>query len=345
MTTFDPTDHPHRRRNLLTGRWVLVSPHRAKRPWQGETGAVAARGGPSWDAECYLCPGNTRTGGVVNPDYRATLVFPNDFPALIPTTPAPDSADDLFVMAPARGEARVICYSPDHAKTLPDLDTPAVRALVDTWAEQSAQLSAHYAYVQVFENKGAMMGCSSPHPHGQIWASDFVPSELVDEDREQAAWYQRHGNVLLDQVVTRECDAGTRVVSANAHWLAVVPFWAAWPFEVLLIARDAVARIEALDDAARDALARILRDITGRYDALFDCTMPYSMGWHQAPGNSAAPHAWRLHAHFYPPLLRSATVRKFMVGFEMLAEPQRDLTPEIAAARLRAVTPSNGAQA
>ena len=344
MTQFDPLDHPHRRRNLLTGRWVLVSPHRAKRPWQGESADPAPRGGAAYDAGCYLCPGNTRTGGETTPDYGATLVFPNDFPALMPDTPAPDGGDDLFVMVPARGIARVICYSPDHAKTLPDLDNAAVRALIDTWADQSAELSATHAYVQVFENKGAMMGCSSPHPHGQIWASDFVPSELADEDREQAAWHDAHGTVMLDEVVERELTEGTRIVAANDHWLAVVPFWAAWPFEVLLIARDPVVRLQQLNDDARDALARMLRVMTGRYDALFDCAMPYSMGWHQAPGTGDAPH-WRLHAHFYPPLLRSAALRKFMVGYEMLAEPQRDLTPEVAAARLRDLIPTNGAEA
>jgi UDPglucose--hexose-1-phosphate uridylyltransferase len=345
MSQFDAADHPHRRRNALTGRWVLVSPHRAKRPWQGETGDPAPRGGAAHDPSCYLCAGNRRTGGEVNPDYPATYVFPNDFPALMPDTPGPDQSDDLFATAPARGVARVICFSPDHSKTLPDMDEAAVRAVVDTWAEQSGELARDYAYVEVFENKGAMMGCSSPHPHGQVWASDFVPSELADEDREQAAWHAAHGTVLLDAVVERELADGSRVVAANDHWLAVVPFWASWPFEVLLIARGNVARLAELDDAARDALARILRVITGRYDALFDCSMPYSMGWHQAPGISAAPEAWRLHAHFYPPLLRSASVRKFMVGYEMLAEAQRDLTPESAAERLRAAHPANGAQA
>ncbi|WP_420381080.1 UDP-glucose--hexose-1-phosphate uridylyltransferase [Novosphingobium sp.] len=344
MPDFDPLDHPHRRRNLLTGRWVLVSPHRAKRPWQGETGDPAPRSAVAYDPGCHLCPGNTRLGGQVNPAYPATFVFPNDFPALMPDTPAPDSGDAVFRIAPARGVSRVISYAPDHGKTLPDLDETAVRALVDTWAAQSAELGQAHAYVQVFENKGAMMGCSSPHPHGQIWASDFAPSEVADEDREQTAWFDAHGADLLGTVVARELADGTRVVAVNSHWLAVVPFWAAWPFEVLLIGRDPVGRLQDLGDEARDALSRILRAITGRYDALFDCAMPYSMGWHQAPGTGPAPH-WRLHAHFYPPLLRSARVRKFMVGFEMLAEPQRDLTPETAAERLRAVTPVNGATA
>ena len=344
MTHFDPLDHPHRRRNLLTGRWVLVSPHRAKRPWQGETGDPAVRGSAAYNPECYLCPGNTRAGGEINPDFPATFVFPNDFPALMSDTPAPESGDPVFEIAPARGTSRVICYSPDHGKTLPDLGDAAVRTLIDTWAMQSAELGKTHRYVQVFENKGAMMGCSSPHPHGQIWASDFVPSELADEDRQQAAWHDAHGRGLLGTVVDRELADGSRVVAVNAQWLAVVPFWAAWPFEVLLIARDPVVRLQDLGDAARDALARMLRVITGRYDALFDCSMPYSMGWHQAPGTGDAPH-WRLHAHFYPPLLRSDSVRKFMVGFEMLAEPQRDLTPETAAERLRAASPVNGAQA
>ena len=337
MTQFVPDDHPHRRQNLLNGKWVLVSPHRAKRPWQGETGEAEQAVGPAYDPTCYLCPGNMRTGGDRNPDYPGAFAFDNDFPALMPDIPAPQSDDAVFRMEAARGTARVICYSPDHSRTMPQMSLPAIRSLIDCWADESAALAQRFANVAVFENKGAMMGCSSPHPHGQIWASDFVPTEVADEDREQAAWRAARGSVLLDEVAARELAAGDRVVEANDHWLAVVPWWAVWPFEILLIARDDVSRIEALPDPARDALARILRAITRRYDALFGTSFPYSMGWHQCPGGSADPAAWRLHAHFNPPLLRSATVRKFLEGFEMFAESQRDLTAETAAARLRAL--------
>lgn len=334
--TFDPAEHPHRRLNLLTGRWVLVSPHRAKRPWQGEIGGGEAPPGLAYDPDCYLCPGNRRTGGERNPEYPGTFVFPNDFPALLPDTPEPDSDDPLFRLSGARGEARVICYSPHHSRTLPEMDIAAIRGVVDCWAGQSAELGRRFANVQIFENKGAAMGCSSPHPHGQVWASDYVPSEVADEDRAQAAWRAEHGQTLLAELAERELAAGERLVAANPDWVAVVPWWATWPFEVLLVARGAVTRLEQLADGPRDSLAAILREVTRRYDALFGVSFPYSMGWHQCPAGSADPSAWRLHAHFNPPLLRSATVRKFMVGFEMFAESQRDLTPENAAARLRA---------
>lgn len=331
-------DLPHRRRNLLTGEWLLVSPHRAKRPWQGEAAPPAPPSAPAHDPACHLCPGNTRATGEANPDYQGTFVFRNDFAALLDEGGADDGGASLFETRPATGEARVICFAPDHGQTLARLPVDAVRRVVDTWCALSAELGARWAHVQLFENKGAMMGASSPHPHGQVWASDFVPELPAREDARQRAWLAERGTVLLDDVAAAELAAGERVVEANDHWLAVVPHWAAWPFETLLIARSPVARLEQLDAAARDALAEILGRLLRRYDGLFGCDFPYSMGWHGAPhGQDEDTAHWRLHAHFLPPLLRSASVRKHMVGFELLAETQRDITPESAAERLRAV--------
>ena len=336
--SFVAIDHPHRRRNLLTGEWVLVSPHRAKRPWQGDSTPPDAARRPSHDPDCYLCPGNLRITGERNPDYRGPFVFQNDFAAMQPDTPSPEQVDPLQPIGEARGEARVICFSPDHARTLPELDHAAVRAVVECWCVQSAQLGERYDYVQIFENKGEMMGCSNPHPHSQVWASDFVPSEIAREDRHQRDWLFDQKTVLLDAVAEREA-GGPRAVDETQHWLAIVPWWASWPFEILLISRDQVTQMEDLDAYARDDLACILRRVTARYDNLFATRFPYSMGWHGSPHGTSDAAGWRLHAHFYPPLLRSASVRKFMVGFEMLAEAQRDLTPEQAAERLRAASP------
>lgn len=329
---------PHRRRNLLTGEWVLVSPHRAQRPWQGEEVTPARRDGARHDPGCYLCPGNARTGGAVNPDYASTYVFPNDFPALLDASETASAGDGLFEAMPARGEARVVCYAPDHSTTLARMDDASRRAVVECWCELSRELGAKWAHVQLFENKGAMMGASSPHPHGQVWASDFVPQVVAQEDARQREHLAARGEVLLGAVVAAELATGERVVEASEHWLVVVPHWACWPFETLVIARQEVARLERLDDVARDDLAAILGRLLRRYDGLFGVDFPYSMGWHGAPhGLGDDTGHWRLHAHFHPPLLRSPTVRKHMVGFELLAESQRDLTPEQAAARLKAV--------
>jgi UDPglucose--hexose-1-phosphate uridylyltransferase len=331
-------DLPHRRRNLLTGEWLLVSPHRSRRPWQGEAAPQPSPPPPSHDPACHLCPGNTRANGEVNPGYSGTFSFANDFPALLETGGALTEPQGPFETMPARGEARVICFASDHGATLARLGPAALRSVVDTWCDLSAELGARWAHVQLFENKGAIMGASSPHPHGQVWASDFVPELVTREDRRQREWLERKGTVLLDDVVAGELASGERVVEANDHWLAVVPHWAAWPFETLLIACDPVSRLEDLSGAARTALAAILTRLLRRYDGLFEVDFPYSMGWHGAPHALGADIAhWRLHAHFLPPLLRSATVRKHMVGFELLAETQRDITPESAAERLRAV--------
>lgn len=334
--TFDPAEHPHRRFNLLNDEWILVSPHRAKRPWQGQEDAPDLGVRPAHDPECYLCPGNERVTGDRNPDYADTHVFPNDFAALLLDAPSPDNNDGLFRAAAANGTSRVICFSPDHSKTLPELSLQAIEGIIDAWAEQVAELGGRHANVQVFENKGAMMGCSNPHPHGQIWATDYVPQTVAVEDHTQAAW--AGAQPMLLELATREA-GGPRVVVQTDHWLAIVPWWASWPFETLLLPRFAVQRMHQLNRDQRADLAMALKELTVRYDNVFCCSFPYSMGWHGAPFTDGAKDHWQLHAHFYPPLLRSASVRKFMVGYEMLAEAQRDLTAEQAAERLRAVSP------
>ena len=337
MQKFNPVDHPHRRYNPLTDQWVLVSPHRAKRPWQGAQETPARETLPAHDPDCFLCAGNTRITGDKNPDYTNTYVFTNDFAALMEETPdAPQSDDLLMRCESARGTSRVICFSPDHSKTLPELSLSNLEAIVATWQQQSAELGQHYPWVQVFENKGAAMGCSNPHPHGQIWANSFLPNEAQKEDDNQRRYYAEKGMPLLLDYAAREQQGGSRTVVETAHWIAVVPWWAAWPFETLLLPKTHVKRLTELSAEQSSDLARALKLLTSRYDNLFQCSFPYSMGWHGAPYSEDDATPWQLHAHFYPPLLRSASVRKFMVGFEMLAETQRDLTPEQAAAQLRA---------
>jgi UDPglucose--hexose-1-phosphate uridylyltransferase len=338
---FDPINHPHRRTDPLTGRHVLVSPHRALRPWLGQTDEPDNEALPGYDAGCYLCPGNNRVGGTANPDYSGTYVFDNDFPALLADTPAPPETDDpLFKLASAKGTSRVICFSPDHSATLPRLSPDAMRGVVETWVAQTAELGRDYVWVQLFENKGAMMGCSNPHPHGQVWAVNYIPDEVEREDERQRAYFAEHGRAMLLDVAEREMAAGERVVVSNELWVAIVPFWASWPFETLLLPRFPVARMPELREAERGTLAEIVQSLTRAYDNLFNSSFPYSMGWHGAPFDDRAAEGWQLHAHFYPPLLRSASIRKFMVGYEMMTEAQRDLTPEQAAERLRAVTGS-----
>ncbi|WP_294902533.1 galactose-1-phosphate uridylyltransferase [Tatumella sp. UBA2305] len=339
MPTFNPVDHPHRRYNPLTDQWILVSPHRAKRPWQGAQETPAVTSLPSHDPDCFLCAGNQRITGDKNPDYTGTWVFTNDFAALMTDTPeAPESDDLLMRCESARGTSRVICFSPDHSKTLPELPLESLQQIVTTWQEQTEELGKEYPWVQVFENKGAAMGCSNPHPHGQVWANSFLPNEAQREDTHQRRYYQQHGTPMLLDYVAKELADGQRTVVETEHWLAVVPWWAAWPFETLLLPKAHVLRLTDLNAEQSRDLALILKKHTSRYDNLFSCSFPYSMGWHGAPFNGEPNQHWQLHAHFYPPLLRSATVRKFMVGYEMLAETQRDLTAEQAAEKLRALS-------
>ena len=333
-------DSPHRRLNLLTHEWVLVSPHRAKRPWLGQVEKTPTRSLPPYDPTCYLCPGNERAGGVCNPLYTGTFVFDNDFAALLPEPSAEAHGKDspLLVSEPERGICRVICFSPRHDLTLPELDRPAIETVLDTWAGQSADLGERdfIHYVQVFENKGEVMGASNPHPHSQVWASGHIPNEPGKELAAQTDYFNENHRSLLGDVIAEEHKRKERILAANDHFTALVPFWAIWPFEVLLSAhRPGLTRLTELTSAETSALADILKTITTRYDNLFEVSFPYSMGFHQAPLDGQNHREWLLHAHFYPPLLRSATVRKFMVGYEMLAMPQRDITPESAAERLR----------
>jgi UDPglucose--hexose-1-phosphate uridylyltransferase len=330
---------PHRRLNLLTGEWVLVSPHRTQRPWQGRVERLSDGGRPRHDPSCYLCPGNPRAGGHQNPAYTGTFVFDNDFPALRPDLPLVNDVrvGDVLIAHGESGICRVVCFSPRHDLTLAEMDVTALRNVVDVWTEEYERLGSLPAigHVQIFENKGELMGCSNPHPHGQIWAQDTVPLQAEREGKYQAEHHARAGRTVLEDYLDVEVREETRVVQVNDSFVALVPFWAVWPFELLLISRRPVARLTQLTDTERDDLADIVRGVTVRYDNLFESSFPYSAGIHQAPTDSLTHPEWHLHMHFYPPLLRSATVRKFLVGYEMLGEPQRDITAEAAAARLR----------
>jgi UDPglucose--hexose-1-phosphate uridylyltransferase len=333
-------DLPHRRLNPLTGEWVLVSPHRAKRPWLGQVEKTPPENLPHYDPTCYLCPRNERAGGINNPDYTSTFVFDNDFAALLPgETPAHPSDHPLLVSVPERGLCRVVCFSPRHDLTLPELELPEVESVIRTWMGETAALATQdfIHYVQVFENKGAVMGCSNPHPHSQIWATEHVPNEPAKELERQTAYLAAQGRTLLSDYLNEEHQRKERILFSNDHFTALVPYWAIWPFETIVIAHRNVAHLDDLTAAEVSALADLFKRVTIRYDNLFEISFPYSMGFHQAPFDGQPHPEWTLHAHFYPPLLRSATVRKFMVGYEMMAMPQRDITPETAAERLRSL--------
>ena len=344
--------YPHRRWNPLRQSWVMVSPHRTQRPWQGEVAQRSAPTAITYDPECYLCPGNKRAGGAVNPQYDSIFTFVNDYAALLPEASGlpslsglPDQAkhqdaasSPLLVAEPARGLCRVLCFHPNHSLTLARMTQPEIRRVVDAWTREYEELGAidWIQYVQIFENRGAMMGASNPHPHGQIWSTGFVPDEPAAETVAQREYRAKHGRCLLCDYAAEELRLGERVVVANEHFAVLVPWWAVWPFEVLLVSRRHLGAMPEFGTDERDALADVLKRITTRYDNLFETSFPYTMGFHQRPTDGEAYPEWHFHAHFYPPLLRSATVRKFMVGFEMLGMPQRDITPESAAERLRA---------
>ncbi len=333
----------HRRYNPLTGEWVLVSPHRTKRPWQGMNEDVASARGVEYDPDCYLCPGNTRAGGKKNPEYTSTFVFDNDFSALLP---AKDDcaiqeqnceADSLFRSHRETGRCRVVCFSPRHDLTFARMQTQSICRVVEVWQQQFATLGEEdeISYVQIFENRGAIMGCSNPHPHGQIWANKTIPMLVLKETQMQKEYMDRHDRCLLCEYTARELETQERVICSNTHFVALVPFWAVWPFEVMVLPRHHIRDITEMSARHSEDFADIMHRMCVRYDNLFRTSFPYSMGIHQSPVDVVSHDEWHLHVHFYPPLLRSATVKKFMVGYEMLAQPQRDITAEEAARRLR----------
>jgi UDPglucose--hexose-1-phosphate uridylyltransferase len=336
-------DYPHRRWNPLTESWVLVSPHRANRPWQGQLEKNTEAILPTYDPTCYLCPGNTRANGEVTPDYTDVFVFDNDFAAILPDNPLEGFQEaQLFRAEPERGWCRVICFSPRHDLTVPEMEQGAIRKVVDLWRQAYLEMGQlpHINHVQIFENKGAIQGCSNPHPHGQIWAQEHVPDEPLAKQEAQEKYFAQHGHTLLFDYIAEEIKKGERILFDNGHFVGLVPFWAVWPFEAMIIPKRAMPSIAALTEAECDAFADAYRQLTVRYDNLFETSFPYSAGIHQAPTDGKAHPEWHWHMAFYPPLLRSATVKKFMVGYEMLAEPQRDITAERAAFILKTL-PSN----
>lgn len=340
-SSFDQKKHPHRRYNPLLDEWILVSPQRGNRPWQGQTEKTAEEKLPVHDSNCYLCSGNLRVNGDRNPEYKGVFVFENDFGSLMQeTVEYTDEHVDFFALKPERGVNRVICFSDDHSLTLPLMEISEIRKVVDVWQEQYNELGAlqYISHVQIFENKGSVMGCSNPHPHGQIWAQSSIPSIVQKTQENQKKYFELNGRSLLEDYVKKELETDERIILENQDFVALVPFWAVWPYETMIVSKRKTENISEFSESEKMSLAEIIKNLTTKYDNLFEISFPYSAGIHQSPTDGKPHPEWHFHMHFYPPLLRNATIKKFMVGYEMLAEPQRDITPEQSAEILKKIS-------